>query len=221
MKEKTKQKLKIILPIIISFVALIVVLLVILIPKEINQNNYFNSFTKSNFTKQVQNTTIKEAETIVYEKIETIVFEGEKVYHKIEEKTLSLLPSKQYDEVTTEYFYTSNKMYYFEENIWKTQDFNIKSSLKTYNLKTEFFITLEFDKKIEEKGFLTGHIKDENINEVFNSETNFKDANIIITVNKNFKIQSCNINAKTATNRDVLINNIYTYNKENITLPSV
>ena len=219
--KKTNKKLKIILPVAISFLALLVVLLVILIPKPISQNNYFNSLSKSNFTKQVQNTTIKENETLVYEKIETIVFDGEKVYHKIEEKTISSSPSKLYDEITTEYFYTKSKMYYFEENTWKMQDFNIQNSLKTYNLKTEYFVSFTFDKEIETQGTLSGIVKNENINDVFNSETNFKDALITIIVNKNFKINSCEITAKTAANRDVLITNEFTYNQEKVILPNI
>lgn len=220
MKGKTKKNLKIILPILITFLALIVVLLVILIPKEISQNNYFKSLTNSNFTKQVQNTTIKEDGLIVYEKIETIIFDAKKVYHKIEEKTLSLEPSKLYDEVTTEYYYSNDKMYYFEENAWKTQDFNIQNSLKTYSLKTEYFETLEFDKEVQIEGTLTGSVKNENVNDLFKSETNFKDANITIIVNKNFKVQSCDIYAKTANDRDVTIINTFTYNIESVILPN-
>jgi len=217
-----KNKLKIILPIVVSaLVVLLTVLLIVLLPNEISQNTYFNSLSNSNFTKQVQYTTITENQIIVYEKLETIIFDNKKVYHKIEEKRLSSNPNTLYEEVLTEYYYSKDKIYYFEDNIWKTNDFNLKDNLKTYSLKTDYFTTLEFDKDFKEIGILSGNIKDENVNNVLNSETNFNNASLIIKLNKKFKITDCSITAKTATNRDVLITNTFTYNQEAVILPNI
>jgi len=219
MTNKTNKKLKIILPIVI-LILLIGILILILIPKSISQNNYFTA-TNSKYTKQVQNTTIVDGQAIVYEKIETLIIDGSNIYHKIEEKKTSSSLDKEYDEIVVEYYYSKSKMYYKENDTWQTIDFKVKNNLKRYILKTEYFITFEFDKKFEEIGTFSASVKDEHINDVFNSETKFNTASLTLTVNKNFKIQSLNIIAKTEFNKDVSVRNIYTYLKETVNLPNI
>ena len=84
----------------------------------------------------------------LYEKVETIVIDGEKVYHRIYEKKLSAEIGKDYDETTSEIYYSKDKMYYFANNVWNEENFSIKSNLTRYSLKTEYFKTLQFNKKI-------------------------------------------------------------------------
>lgn len=213
------KKLKIIIPISILLIVFVVVLALILIPKEISQQNYFHSLT-SNYTKQIQNTTITEGDVLVYEKIETMVFDEDKIYHKVQEKSISASPNVLYDEIVAEYYYTSNKMYYKQNDVWLYQDFDIKSKLKTYNLKDEYFKTFEFDKEFDTLGEFKGNIKDQNVNDVFNSETNFTNVCISIVVNKNMQVQTCNITAKTQASRDVVINNTFSYNSQSVILPN-
>lgn len=220
MKEKIKdnKKLKIILP-ILALILLLTVVIILIVPKGISSSNYFKSLANSNYTRQEQITTITENEIIVFEKKEIIVFDGEYIYHKITEKQISS-GVELYEEITTEFYYDSEYMYYFENNEWKSTEYNVKEGLKTYSLKKKYFITLTFDKKVEEQGVLEGLINDENIDDAFNSETQFHSASLKLIVDKNFKVQECNINAKTSKNRDVSVNNIFTYNEEKVVLPT-
>ena len=217
MTNKKKRHLKIILPIVALL--LIVLIIILLIPKGIHEKNYFNALRNSNYTKQEQLTTITEGELVVYEKLETIVFDGENIYHKITEKKISS-GTEMYEEIAVELYYNKTSMYYYENEQWKTVEFNVKNSLKTYNLKKEYFTTISFDKKVEEQGILEGYVKDECVNDAFNSETQFHSAHLKLIVNKNFKVQECNIQAKTSSNRDVKVNNVFTYNNEVVILPN-
>lgn len=221
MKRRKSNKLKIILPVIIAIIlAISVVLLVILIPKKITANNYFNALYNSNHTKQVQSTTITESDVVVYEKIETVVIDGDKTYHKIEEKRLSST-NNLYDILTTEFYYDNNAMYYFEDNIWKTTEFNLEDNLKHYNLKTEYFEIYTFDEEIISVGTFNGNVLNDKVNLLFGVNVNYTNVNIIITVNENFKVKSCNIIANTQSNKNVLITNEYSYNQETVNLPII
>lgn len=216
---KTKNKPLIISISIIAFVLLVgIVLAIVLIPTKITANHYFKSLTTSNHTKQIQTTLIIENNTVLYEKTETMVLNGGKIYHKIETKTISQLNS-DYDQSTEEFYYANNKIYYFENNQWKTSDFNLNNQLNSYNLKSEYFNTLIFDKKIKETGNLTGEVKPEHIKEVFGTSSNLKSASLKISVNNHIKAISCKISGLNQTNKYVEIVNSYSYNKETVTLP--
>ena len=218
MKEKNKKRLYKILPVSLIIV-IIVAIIIIVIPKSISQKNYYNSLARANYTKLVQNTLITENQITAYEKVETIIVQNHKIYHKIYEKRLSSSQDADYDEIVVEYYYANDKMYYFEDNEWKITPFNFKDNLKTYELKDEYFVSYNFDKEVELVGKFTAAIKDENINDVFQSETNFKNAEINIVVDKDFKIQSCTVTANTQNDRDVLVENSFTYNQEVVELP--
>lgn len=213
------KKIKIILPSIILLAILAVVLVVVLIPKSLTPQDYFNSLQNSNYTKQVQLTTITEDNVLVYQKRETVVYGNNCIYHNIEEKSISASAGELYDEVESEYYYTNSKIYYKENDVWKSQDFNYNNNLKKYNLKTEFFVTFEFDKKIETQGTFNGQIKDQNANDALASENNYTSVGISIVINASRQVQNCSIGAKTQANRDVLIFNTFTYNQEFVTLP--
>lgn len=215
---KNKKITSIVLAGILAII-LTIILVIILIPKEINQNNYFNSLVNSKYTKLVQTTSITEENIEAYKKVETLVIQGEKIYHKIYEKKISEEINKEFDEISIEYYYTKNEIYFLDNNVWKTEEFKSKNYLKKYSLKSDYFVSFEFDKEVQINGILTGIIKDECIDEVFSSETDFKDASIQITVDKNFKVQSFDICAKTLLNRDVSVNNKFTYAIENVLLP--
>lgn len=215
---KNKKITSIVLAGILAII-LTIILVIILIPKEINQNNYFNSLVNSKYTKLVQTTSITEENIEAYKKVETLVIQGDKIYHKIYEKKISEDINKEFDEITVEYYYTKNEIYFLDNNVWKTEEFKSKNYLKKYSLKSDYFVSFEYDKEIGSQGVLTGIIKDENINDVFNSETHFNSANISIVVDKNFNIQTCNITAKTLQDRDVAISNVFTYNKEIVEVP--
>lgn len=216
MTNKTKGNLKIILPIIL--IILLIITAILVIPKGISEKNYFNSLASSNYTKQEQITTIIENDHVIYEKVELVVIDGKNVYHKITEKQISD-ESELYDEKEIEFYYSNDYMYYFKDDEWKTMEFNVKNALKTYSFKKDYFINIAFDKKIEDQGILEGLVKDENVDDAFNSETEFHSASLKLIVNKNFKIQKCDIKAKTAKNRDVTVKNIFTYNDEEVVLP--
>lgn len=221
MTEKTKKSIKIILPIIVGVVLILSFLLILLIPKQITAKTYFSSLTNSNFTKQTQQTTLLENDNLVYEKLETMIFNKNNVYHKIEEKVLSSSPLNTYDITINEYYYTKDKIYYKENNVWKTEDFVVKENIKTYSLKTNYFENLQFDKKFEEIGILTGKILDENVNTVFNTEVNYTNVLFTIKINNKLKINECQITALTSLNRNVNIINTYSYNTEQVILPEV
>ena len=219
MKAITKRRLKVYLPIAITVILAIVIVAIILLNNKITAKDYFNALSQSNFTKQVQNTTIFEEDLLVYEKVETIIRSGENVYHKIEEKQISEQVGVEYDLNVSEFYYSKDKMYYFEDNVWKTQDFTISTKLKTYFLQTDYFSTLEFTKKVETEGRLKGNIKDSAVNKIV-SDTSLNNMSVLIVVNKNFNVKKFEITAKTTTGRDVLISNVYTYNTETVTLPA-
>lgn len=221
MKEKIKNNnkyLKIILP-ILALILFLTFVIILILPKGISSSNYFKALANSNYTRQEQITTIIEKETVVFEKKEVIVIDGKNIYHKITEKQIAL-GTELYEETTTEFYYDSEYMYYFENNEWKVMEYDIKKGIKSYSLKKQYFITLTFDKKVEKQGVLEGFVKDENIDDAFNSETEFHTAALKLIVDKNFKVQQCNIKAKTASNRNVTVNNIFTYNEEVVVLPN-
>lgn len=221
MTGKTKKSIKIILPIIVGVVLILSFLLILLIPKQITAKTYFSSLTNSNFTKQTQQTTLLENDNLVYEKLETIIFNKNNVYHKIEEKILSSSPNSSYEIVTTEYYYSKNKIYYKENDVWETKDFVVNENIKTYSLKTNYFENIQFDKKYEEIGILTGKILNENVNTVFNAEVNYTNVLFTIKINKKLKINECEITALTSSYRNVNITNTYYYNTEQVILPEV
>ena len=221
MTEKTKKSIKIILPIIVGVVLILSLLLILLIPKQITAKTYFSSLTNSNFTKQTQQTTLLENDNLVYEKLETIIFNKNNVYHKIEEKVLSSSQLNTYDIIINEYYYTKDKIYYKENNVWKIEDFVVKENLKTYFLKTNYFENLQFDKKFKEIGILTGKMLDENVNTVFNAEVNYTNVLFTIKINKKLKINECEITALTSSNRNVNITNTYFYDNEQVNLPQI
>ena len=218
MSSQTKRRLKIYLPIAISLLIIVAVIVIILLSNKITAKDYFNAVNTPNYSKQLQTTTITENDVLIYEKIETIIFDGDNVYHQIKEKTVSADINKDFDETTTEFYYSKDKMYYFENNVWNVEDFTLSEKLKTYDLKTEYFETLEFNKKIETEGCLKGKLKDGSVAKVF-SGLDYTNANLVIIVNKDLKVQKFNINAKTSSNRDVKIENVYTYSNENVVLP--
>lgn len=219
MSSKTKRRLKVYLPILASIIIVVAIVAIILLKDKITAKDYFDAVNTQNYSKQIQTTTITENETLIYEKIEIMVFDGDNVYHQIKEKQLSQDIGKDYDETTTEYYYSKDKIYYFELGEWKQEDFNLKQSLKDYDLKTEYFKTINFSKKIETEGVLEGEIKQDSISKIV-SGLNLSKMNLKIIVNKDIKIQKFNINAKTQSNRDVKIENVYTYNNETVVLPS-
>lgn len=218
MNSKTKRRLKIYLPIIIAIILIGIIIAIILLNNRITAKDYFDALDNSNYTKQVQNTTIMENEKLIYEKIETIIFDGENVCHKIEEKQLSSDLNKDYDEITTEFYYSRDKMYYFENNVWISESFEVSKKLKTYNLKTDYFASYSFNKKIETKGILQGKVKDDYVTKVVD-DANLSNMSLTIIVNENMDIQEFNITAKTTANRDVEIKNTYTYVDEVVTMP--
>lgn len=219
MSSTAKRRLKIYLPIAIAVILVGVIIAIILLNNKITAKDYFNALNNSNYTKQVQNTTITENETLIYEKIETIIFDGDNVYHKIEEKQLSSDVNKDYDQITTEFYYSKDKMYYFENNVWYAEAFTISKKLKTYDLKTEYFKTIKFNKNFENEGHLQGEIKNDYVKQIVNN-AELNSMNLTIVVNKNFDVQKFNINAKTSSNRDVEISNVYTYVEETVVLPA-
>lgn len=217
---KNRRKRIIVISSLSIALILAIVFAIIFIPKSITENSYFNSLSRSNFTKQLQTSKIVDNDEVIYEKNEIIVFEKEKAYHKIEEKVVSNDINKDYETRVSEYYYTKNKIYYYEDNVWKTADFNVLENLKTYSLKKEYFSSLTFDKKIESTGTLQGNIKDENVKEVFNSEIDYHSASIEILIDKNGKVQNVNISALTQNERNVTIENQYFYNNETVSLPN-
>ncbi len=219
MNNKKKKILLISLSVLAVLLVLGIVLIFLLVPKELTANNYFKSLTNSNHTKQVQITKIEENNVLLYEKTETMFISGKKVYHKIETKTLSQSSETDYDLTVEEFYYFNNLIYYFENNEWKTSEFNLNNQLKSYNFKTEYFSLLNFDKKIEETGSLTGEIKNENVKDVFGSNSNLKDVSLSILVNKKVKVQSYSILGLNETNKNVSILSTYSYEQENVTLP--
>ncbi len=218
MSSRTKRILRIYLPIAIVVILIAGLIAFLLLRNTVKAKDYFNALSGSNHTKQVQTTTIKDGETLIYEKIETIVFDGSNVYHKIDEKQLSADFDKDYDQTITEFYYSKNKIYYFEDNIWKEEDFSVSSRLKTYRLNTDYFSTLKFNKKIEKEGVLQGNIKDDCVEKVV-SGIDLKDMSLTIIINKQLKVQKFDILAKTQTNRDVEIKNVYTYFNETVNMP--
>lgn len=218
MKATTKRRLKIYLPILLAIVLVGVIIAIILLNNKVTAKDYFNALRNSNYTKQVQHTTIIDNDLLIYEKVETIIFDSGKVYHKIEEKQLSEDVGTDYDLTITEFYYSQDKMYYFENNVWKEEDFKISNKLKTYYLQTDYFSALSFDKKIESEGRLQGKIKNDSVQKIV-SGSDLTNMNLTIVVNKKFDIQKFDITAKTTTNRDVKIENIYSYSKELVNLP--
>ena len=148
MSSRTKRILKIYLPVVLVVIAIVGLIMFILLRNTVKAKDYFNAVSGSNHTKQVQTTTIKDGDCLVYEKIETIIFDGNKVYHKIEEKQLSANADEDFDQTISEYYYSNNKMYYFEDNIWKEESFVVFTNLRNYHLNTDYFSTLTFNKKI-------------------------------------------------------------------------
>lgn len=219
MKTTIKRKLKIYLPILVAIILIGVIIAVILLKNNITAKDYFDALSKTNYTKQVQHTTITDGETLIYEKTETIIFDADKGYHKIVEKQKSAQLGVDFDITTTEVYYHKDTMYYFDNNVWKSEEFSISEQLKTYFLKTDYFKTLSFDEQVKTQGKLQGTVKDEHITKIV-SGTSLKDMSLEIVVNKNFEVQIFNISAKTpTTNRDVKIENTYTYQKEVVNLP--
>ena len=84
MKTKKYKNLKILLPIILIIFVVLVLTMCFVLPKPITEKTYFKSVENSNYTKQIQQTSIKEDNIILYEKNETVVFDKGKIYHKIE-----------------------------------------------------------------------------------------------------------------------------------------
>lgn len=219
MKTTTKRRLKVYLPILVAVILTAVVIAIILLNNKVTAKDYFDSLNNSNYSKQVQNTTIYDGNLLIYEKIETIIFDGENVYHKIEEKQQSADINKDYDQTLTEFYYSKDKIYYFEDNVWKSQDFTVSKNLKNYFLKTDYFETLTFNKKVENEGRLSGKVKDNSINKIVNS-SEMTNMNLLIVVNSDFDVQKFEITAKTSSNRDVKIINTYTYLDETVFLPA-
>ena len=75
-------------------------------------------------------------------------------------------------------------------------------------------------KDIISKGDFKGKIKNENVNDVLGFENDFKNAEVVITVDFEAKIQALNISAKTGQNREVFIKNSFSYDKQRVVLPS-
>ena len=219
MKKSNKKIILICLSVLAVLLVLGITLTAILIPKELTASKYFSSLTNSNHTKQVQQTVIFENNITLYEKTETMIISGGKVYHKIIEKTLSQNSLETYETEETEYYYAKNKIYYFENNEWKTADFNLNNQLKRYNFKEQYFSLLTFDKEIEQVGQLTGDIKNENIKNVFGENSNLQNANLEIEVNNKVKILGYKITAINASQQNVEILSTYTYATESVTLP--
>ena len=219
MKKSNKKIILICLSVLAVLLVLGITLTAILITKELTASKYFASLTNSNHTKQVQQTVIFENNITLYEKTETMIISGGKVYHKIIEKTLSQNSLETYETEETEYYYAKNKIYYFENNEWKTADFNLNNQLKRYNFKEQYFSLLTFDKEIAQVGQLTGDIKNENIKNVFGENSNFQNANLEIEVNNKVKILGYKITAINASQQNVEILSTYTYATESVTLP--
>jgi len=218
MKQSIKRRLKVYLPIIIAVVLISAIVLVFLLLNRVTAKDYFNALSKSNYTKQTQSTTIKDGGTLIYEKTELIIFDKDNVYHKIHERQLSDDLNVDYEETTTEFYYSQDTMYYFEEGVWKSKAFKISKNLLRYVLKTDYFATLNFQKKFENEGVLNGTIKSKNTKNVVDIDS-LNNMSVSMTVSNQFQVKSFEINAKTATNRDVKILNEYSYNQEVVNMP--
>jgi len=218
MKVTFKRRFKVYFPIAIAVILIGIIIALFVFRNKITAKDYFDSLNKSNYTKQIQTTTIFDEDNMLYQKIETIIFDGEKVYHQISEKQISSDVNVEYEQTITDIYYSKNKMYYFEDNIWKTEDFIISQRLKTYQLKTNYFSSLKFNNKFKTEGVLHGAVKNDFVNQIV-AGSNLKNMSLSIVVNKDFKVQKFNINALTNNNRNVEIKNVYSYNKEIVNLP--
>jgi len=218
MKVTFKRRFKVYFPIAIAVILIGIIIALFVFRNKSTAKDYFDSLNKSNYTKQIQTTTIFDEDNMLYQKIETIIFDGEKVYHQISEKQISSDVNVEYEQTITDIYYSKNKMYYFEDNIWKTEDFIISQRLKTYQLKTNYFSSLKFNNKFKTEGVLHGAVKNDFVNQIV-AGSNLKNMSLSIVVNKDFKVQKFNINALTNNNRNVEIKNVYSYNKEIVNLP--
>lgn len=214
MKSKIKKRLVTIVPILLIFV---VVMFFALGLHSVSAQTYFNSLNNSGFTKHIQSTQITESDILVYQKTETIIYSGKNAYHMVEEKTFSE-GENQYNTEVFEYYYSQAKMYYRQNGTWQAVDFKLKNQLISYNFSQEYFASITFDKEIEVEGTLQGTLHDQNIKDVFGEESQMQNVDITIKINKNLKVQSFEITA-ILNNRNVQIQNNYTYNKQIVNLP--
>lgn len=218
MKAITKRRLKVYLPIMTAVLLIGVVIMVVLLANRVTAKDYFNALSKSQYSKQVQHTKIVENEMLIYEKLETIIFDGDNVYHSIYEKKLSADIEKDFEEINSEFYYSKTNMYYFEEGVWKSENFNISEKVKRYYLQTDYFSSFDFQKKIENEGKLFGSIKNDKVANVVGG-INLKDMSLTLVVNKKFEIKTFEIQAKTLDERNISIINTYTYNNEEVNMP--
>ena len=219
MKTKKYKNLKILLPIILIIFVVLVLTMCFVLPKPITEKTYFKSVENSNYTKQIQQTSIKEDNIILYEKNETVVFDKGKIYHKIEEKVLSSSNNEDYEELTLEFYYDNNYIYYYHENEWKVENFNFKEKLQKYNFKNEYFSSINYDKEFENTGVLLAIVNDNNIQDILNKNVNYKNLNLIITINNLRKIEGLNFECQNSLNQNVIILNSYSYENEVVNLP--
>lgn len=215
---KKSKLLAILIPCIAVLLA-VVVLVVILLMNRITANNYFEALNESPYSKLVQTTSITEDEIVVYEKIETIIKVNGNIYHKIVEKEISDSVDEMYSTTTNEYYYTSDTMYYLSNGEWKTKKVD-EQLLNTYNLEKAYFETITFDKKVKETGTLEGKLLADYVDDAISAQ-NLNNVALKIIVDKDFNVQEFLVNAKMSSGRDVKIQNVYTYNEESITLPTV
>lgn len=218
------NKLKIILPIIIVTLAIVLaagILLGVLLPPRIAAKKYFAAIASSPYTKQVQTTVVMEGERLVYEKQESLTIDGEVMYHKIVEKQLSSDYDTDYTVTTTEYYYTSSRVYYYENGVLKVKEFKVSNKFNSYNLEYGFFKSIKLDKSIKTTGTLQGNLKQNSVAKVDDSLSSLSNINISIVVDKSYNIQNFKITGVTSESREVTIENVYTYNNEQIYLPSV
>lgn len=220
MRLKTRKYLIFIIPIVLILISAVIMTL-ILLPKEITAQTYYDSLVNSNYTKHEQITTVVDGDNVVYEKVETLVFDGDNIYHKITEKTLSLDINKYFDETINEYYYSKEKMYFKDGDVWNIKDFNIEENLKIYNLKDDYFDNYTFEKNIISEGNFKGALNNDNIDDVFLYESGMINAIVNITIDFDLNIKHLNITAKTDKNLEVMIKNIYTYNKNQVKLPKI
>lgn len=218
MKHTIKRKLKVYLPMALTFVLVGVILLVFLLMNKVTAKDYFNALQESNYTKQVQQINIVEGGVLVYEKVETIVLDNNNVYHKIYERKLSSDPNVDYDETTTEFYYSQTTMFYFENNVWKSKEFNISEKTHRYVLRSDYFSNFEFQKEIESEGVLKGQIKNDKTKHIVDIK-NLKDMTVSLIVNKDFQIKNFEIKATTDSNRNLIILNTYSYLNETVNMP--
>lgn len=155
------------------------------------------------------------------EVVKTLVIDRENDIYKytIEIKTYAPFGDEsQFIETEDVEYYHNNQRYYLNDDIWQTDDQELKDTFFNFKFKNNYFSLFNIDEKRDSTVF-TATLKNASVNTFFGESLNIKNVNLEMTYSSSNEILEFNL-TYTDQNEEVTLKTIFNYEPHTLELPN-